>query len=102
MSLAADTDTLAIVANNDRYILPNGTTEAVPVTKVSGLTDSDKGRTITVTGTGSDNAATIEDGAAFVLEGGATWTAKTGSSITFRVLDPTRLVEVAGTRVQTA
>ncbi len=102
VSLAADTDTLAIVANNDRYILPNGTTEAVPVTKVSGLTDSDKGRTITVTGTGSDNAATIEDGAAFVLEGGATWTAKTGSSITFRVLDPTRLVEVSGTRVQTA
>lgn len=102
VTLDADTDTLAIVANNDRYVLPDGTSSAVPVTQISGLTDNDKGRTITVTGTGSSNAATIEDGAAFVLEGGATWTAKTGSSITFRVLDTTRLVEVSGTRIQTA
>lgn len=102
VTLDADTDTLAIVANNDRYVLPDGTSSAVPVTQISGLTDNDKGRTITVTGAGSSNAATIEDGAAFVLEGGATWTAKTGSSITFRVLDTTRLVEVSGTRIQTA
>lgn len=102
VTLDADTDTLAIVANNDRYVLPDGTSSAVPVTQISGLTDNDKGRTITVTGAGSSNAATIEDGAAFVLEGGATWTAKAGSSITFRVLDTTRLVEVSGTRIQTA
>ena len=102
VTLDADTDTLAIVANNDRYVLPDGTSSAVPVTQISGLTDNDKGRTITVIGAGSSNAPTIEDGAAFVLEGGATWTAKTGSSITFRVLDTTRLVEVSGTRIQTA
>lgn len=102
VQLAADTNTLAIIANNDRYILQNGTESGVPVTEISGLTANDKGRTITVIGAGSDKAATIEDGAAFVLEGGATWTAKTGSSITFLVLDPTRLVEVSGTRVQTA
>lgn len=100
--LAAGSDTLAIVANNDQYILPNGADAAVPVTKISGLTVNDRGRTISVTGTGSDKSATIEDGAAFVLEGGATWTAKAGSSITFRVLDPNRLVEVSGTRVQSA
>ena len=102
VQLTAGTDTLAIVANNDQYILPNGADAAVPVTKISGLTANDKGRTITITGTGSDKAATIEAGAAFVLEGGATWTAKAGSSITLRVLDPTRLVEVSGTRVQSA
>lgn len=101
VQLAAGTDTLAIVVNNGQYVLPNGTAAATPVTKLSGLTANDKGRTITITGTGSDKPATIEDGAAFVLEGGATWTAKSGSAITFRVLDPNRLVEVSGTRVQT-
>lgn len=102
VTLAADTDTLAVVENNDQYILPDGTVAAVPVTTVSGLTENDKGRVITILGGGSDKSATIEDGAVFVLEGGATWTAKSGSSISFRVLDTTRLVEVNGTRTQTA
>lgn len=102
IELAAGTTVLATVSGNNIYVLPNGADAAVPVTTVSGLTNSDKGRTITVRGTGSDKAATIEDGAVFVLEDGATWIAKAGSSITFRVLDSNRLIEVGGTRIQTA
>ena len=51
---------------------------------------------------GTDKAATIADGTTFILEDGATWTAKAGSSITFRVLDPSTLIEVSGSRIQTA
>ena len=36
------------------------------------------------------------------MEDGATWTAKAGSQISFRVLDPTTLVEIQGSRIQTA
>ena len=61
------------------------------------LVKSDKGRFITLVGAGTDKAATIADGSTFVLEEGATWTAKTGASITFRVLDTTTLVEVSRT-----
>jgi len=57
---------------------------------------------ITLEGTGTENAATIADNTTFILEDGATWTANTGSRISFRILDATTLVEVQGTRVQTA
>ena len=66
------------------------------------MTANDKGRYITLEGTGTDKAATIADGAAFVLEDGSTWTAKAGSQITFRIMDTTTLVEVPGSRIQTA
>ena len=72
------------------------------ITTVSGLTATDKGRYITREGTGTDKAATSADGNSVVLEDGATWTAKAGSSITFMVLDASTLVEVSGSRVQTA
>ena len=64
---------------------------------MSGLSKADKGRYITLIGAGSDKAATIADGATFVLEEGATWTAKTGATITFRILDTTTLIEVSRT-----
>lgn len=102
VKLGADTTTLAIVPGNDVYILPNGSSSATPVTSVSGLTANDKGRVLTIIGAGTDKCATLEDGTAFVLEGGATWTAKEGSRIMLKVLDTTRLVEVMGSRVQTA
>lgn len=101
VTLTAGASALAIVPGNNEYLIPNGTSAATPITTVSGLTANDKGRVITLRGTGSDKAATIEDGAVFVLEGGATWTAKAGSSLTLRVLDPDRLVEINDTRVQT-
>ena len=98
----ADQAKLTIKAGVDEYKIPNGGSSTYAINALSGITASDKGRYITLYGEGSDNAATIADGTNFVLEDGATWTATAGSRITFRVFDATTLVEVQGTRVQTA
>ena len=96
----ADQTTLAIKSTNDRYTIPDGSAATYEINAVSGLSANDKGRYITLEGDGTDNSATIADGNAFVLEDGATWTANSGSSITFRILDAQTLVEVPGSRVQ--
>lgn len=93
---------LAVKSTSNSYEIPNGTAATYAIETVSGLTNNDKGRHITLTGTGTDKAATIADGATFILEDGVTWTAKAGSSITFRILDPATLIEVSGSRIQTA
>lgn len=99
---AADGKTLNITQTNNQYEIPDGSAATYAINAVSGLTTNDKGRYITLIGTGSANAATIADGGTFILEDSTTWTAKAGSSITFRVLDPSTLVEIPGTRIQTA
>lgn len=96
-AIAAGATDVAITAGSNTYTVPNGTTSAAAIATVSGLSKSDKGRYITLVGAGTDKPATIADGSTFVLEEGATWTAKTGASITFRVLDTTTLVEVSRT-----
>lgn len=96
-AINADATDVAITAGSNNYTVPNGTTSAAAIATVSGLSKSDKGRYITLIGAGTDKPATIADGSTFVLEEGATWTAKTGASITFRVLDTTTLVEVSRT-----
>lgn len=96
-AIAAGATAIAITAGSNTYTIPNGTSAAAAIATVSGLSKSDKGRYITLVGAGTDKAATIADGSTFVLEEGATWTAKTGASITFRVLDTTTLVEVSRT-----
>lgn len=96
----ADQTTLTIKSTNDRYSIPDGSSATYAINAVSGLSANDKGRYITLEGTGTDKSATIADGNAFVLEDGATWTANSGSSITFRVLDTQTLVEVPGSRMQ--
>lgn len=93
---------LSIKATNNSYQIPDGSSETYVIATVTGLTNNDKGRFITLNGMGTDKAATIADGTTFILEDGATWTAKAGSSITFRVLDPSTLIEVSGSRIQTA
>ena len=98
----AGTKDLAVKSTSNSYEIPNGTDATYAIETVSGLTNNDKGRHITLTGTGTDKAATIADGATFILEDGVTWTAKAGSSITFRILDPATLIEVSGSRIQTA
>jgi hypothetical protein len=98
----AGTTTLAIAANNSSYRIPDGSSATYAISAVSGLTNTDKGRVITLVGTGTTKSATIADGSVFVLEDGATWTAKAGSQIAFRVLDSATLVEIQGSRVQTA
>ena len=88
---------IAITASSNTYMIPNGTSAAASIATVSGLSKADKGRYITLIGAGSDKPATIADGSTFVLEEGATWTAKTGASITFRILDTTTLIEISRT-----
>ena len=96
-ALAAGATDVAITAGSNTYTVPNGTSSAAAIASVSGLSKSDKGRYITLVGAGTDKLATIADSSTFVLEEGATWTAKAGASITFRVLDTTTLVEVSRT-----
>lgn len=96
-AIAAGATAIAITAGSNTYTIPNGTSAAAAIATVSGLSKSDKGRYITLVGAGTDKPATIADGSTFVLEEGATWTAKAGASITFRVLDTTTLVEVSRT-----
>ena len=96
----AGSTALAIKAGQDIYSIPDGASATYAIATVSGVTSSDKGRIITLRGTGADKAATIADNTTFILEDSATWTAKAGSSITFKVFDASTLVEVS--RVQTA
>ena len=95
-----DATTLAIAAGQNNYSIPDGSAATYAINAISGITDSDKGRIITLKGSGTTKSATIAENGAFVLEGGATWTAKAGSSISFRILDSATLVE-CGKRVQT-
>lgn len=99
---AADGATLAITSAQSQYNIPDGSAATYALTGVSGVTASDKGRIVTLYGTGASKAATIGDNTAFILEDAATWTAKAGSRISFRILDANTLVEISGSRVQTA
>lgn len=102
-SHTADQTELTIKSGVDTYKIPGGSSGTYAISSVSGITASDKGRYITLEGTGTDSkSATIADSTTFVLEDGATWTAKAGSRITFLVFDSQTLVEVSGSRVQTA
>jgi len=96
----ANETALAIAKGVDQYNIPGGTAATYAIATASGLTANDKGRYITLIGKGVTNAATIADSSAYILEDGASWTASAGSRITFRVMDPSTLVEVPGTRVQ--
>lgn len=102
VTVTAGATTLATQPGVNTYKVPNGSSATYAIATVSGLTASDKGRTITLVGIGTDKVATVADNTSFILEDGATWTAKAGSQISFRVLDATTLVEIQGSRVQTA
>lgn len=100
---AADSASLVIKPGVDVYAVPSGSSGSYNITGVSGITNSDKGRYITLEGKGTgDASAVIADSDTFILEDGTAWTAKAGSRITFRVMDATTLVEAEGSRVQTA
>ena len=93
---------LTVKPGVSEYAIPNGSSSTYAIGTVAGITASDKGRIITLYGEGSANAATIADNSVFVLEDGKTWTATAGSRISFHVFDENTLVEVQGSRVQTA
>ena len=99
-NLVAAATTLALGSASE-YNVPDGSAATYAIAAISGLSANDKGRHITLYGKGTTKSATIADGSAFVLEDGATWTAKAGSRITFLVMDASTLVEVQGSRVQT-
>lgn len=98
--IAADVTNLAIT-DNDRYQL-SANTVPTAIATVSGLAAADYGRTITIYGSGGANASTIADNAVFTLIDGTTWTGNAGSKISFRIVDSGSLVEINGSRVQTA
>lgn len=95
VEVAPGVTNIAVSPSSNTYKIANGTSSAAAIATVSGLTKSDKGRYITIVGAGTDKPATITDGTTFVLEDGATWTAKAGASITFRILDTATLIEVS-------
>lgn len=95
VTLAAGATTLAVVAGNNRYILPNGTAATYAIDAVSGLTAADIGRIITLIGDGAANAATVADGSPFLLKEGATWTASKSKELYLKVFDTNTLIEVS-------
>ncbi len=94
VTVPAGTTTLPIVAGNNRYILPNGTSATYAVDAVSGITAADVGRVIALIGDGTTNAATVADGDPFLLVDGATWTASKGKELHLKVFDANTLIEV--------
>lgn len=95
----AGNTTLTIQPGVDTYRIPDGISATYAIATVSGLSANDEGRYITLIGEGISKSATIAETASIVLKNGATWTAKAGSQITFRVFDASTLIEVS--RVQT-
>lgn len=92
--------TLTVQPGNSAYRIPDGTSATYAIATVGGLSNNDKGRYVTLFGEGATKSATVADSTNFILIDGATWTAKAGSQITFKVHDVSTLVEVS--RIQIA
>jgi hypothetical protein len=100
--IATDATTLTIQSGKSIYNTPNTNTSAKVLDDVAGMANADKGRIIDVVGTGGNYPLSIESNDVFLLIDKETWTANAGSRISFKVLDALTLVEVEGSRVQTA
>jgi hypothetical protein len=101
-TVAQDATTIPITSN-DRYKLSDGSASTVTINAVSGIGSDDYGRVIDII---PPDSATyppeIADSTTFVMIDAATWTANPGSKISFKILDDATLIEVEGSRVQTA
>lgn len=97
-AIAADATELT-VGSSDKYETANDNTAARILATVSGIAPADKGRTITIYGTGGADPHTIADNDVFILVDNETWTGNPGSRITFRIMDTGTLSEID--RVQT-
>ncbi len=99
-TLIVDSTILAI-SSKDRY---NTAANTAPTTlaTVSGLAEADWGRVIDIIGVGGDDPTKIAESSVFVLINGQEWTGNAGSRISFKILDSNTLVEVEGSRSQTA
>lgn len=95
----AGTAALAVQAGADTYRIPDGGAATYAITSFTGIADHDEGRVITLTGEGSDKAATVAEAAGIILKNGATWTARSGSQLVLRIYDASTVIEVS--RIQT-
>lgn len=100
--VAADAVTIALTSNS-RYQLTDGTVATVTLTGFTAVTDADIGRIVTILGSGGDWPSDIDDQNDFLLEGGVTWDAVTGSQISFYIFKDGaaqyKFVEIAGSRI---
>lgn len=92
---SADNTTLTVQPGANSYRIPDGGSATYAITKVGGISPNDDGRYITLFGEGTTKSATVADSTNFVLKDGATWTAKSGSQITFKIFDTSTLIEVS-------
>ena len=91
------------VTSAEQYQLSDGSVSSVTIATVSGIGSNDYGRVIELLAPSpASHAPDIEDNTVFVMIDGETWTANPGSRISFKIIDDSTLLEVAGTRVQTA
>lgn len=80
-TLAADAVEVDLTAGEGEYQLTDGSVSAVEITTA---TNAVHGMIFTLLGSGGDNPSTISDANDFVLKNGNTWTALSGSQITFK------------------
>lgn len=101
-TVAADAVEIPLT-DNSAYELLSGTIAPVVITGLSGVTDVDINRYITVMGLGGDHPATITSANSFLLIGGLTWEATLNAQITFKIFKSAAgvytFVEVNNTRV---
>ena len=97
-SIAASATVLAITSN-DTYNIAAGTPGTGIIT-VSGVTDADLNRIITVTGSG-DSQIKQDDAGHFLLVEETAWAATAGAQISFKIFKQSgeyKLIEVVGSR----
>jgi len=101
VTVAANATTIAITSAS-QYLLSDHSAVA-HIAAISGVGSSDIGRVIEVLAPAAvTNAPDIPDNAVFVLMDAGTWTANPGSRISFKIHGTATMVEVPGSRVQTA
>jgi len=81
-TFTADDVTPSVANGTGRYALVDNTAP----TEITGLDDAVHNGVYTLIGSGGSNAATIPTGNSFILKDGVTWTAITGSEITFKAI----------------
>lgn len=100
-TVAAGATNLAI-GTASQYQLSDHSAPATIAT-VSAIGSADVGRVIELLAPALDvNSPVIADNSVFILKSAASWTANPGSRISFKIFDTGTLVEVDGSRVQTA
>lgn len=77
----ADAASVDLTAGEGEYQLTDGSAASVEITTATNAVD---GMIFTLVGSGGTNPSTISDANDFVLKNGATWTALSGSQITFK------------------